>query len=259
MNSFCDVAVAAAKKAGDIHRHYFSKGVSFEEKSASYDRVTVADVESEEAIVKAIHAVYPDHNILAEEAVYSKTDSPYTWIIDPLDGTNNFSHGLPIFSVSIALAHHDELIAGVVYDVSREELFVAEKGKGATFNGASIHVSKVAKLSEAILITGFYYDRGEQMVQNLEKMRAFFEEQVVGIRRLGAATLDLCYVAMGRVSGYWEFKLAPWDFAAGSLIVEEAGGQISNRTGNSINPFEPSFMVCSNKHLHQPMLDVIQK
>jgi len=256
--NYLDLAILAAKAAGKIHKKYFKSGIRIEEKTNSFDLVTNADLEAEEKIVSLIKENFPDHNFLAEEGKYQKTDSSYTWVIDPLDGTNNFSSGLPIFCVSIALMHEAEVIIGVIYDVMRDELFSAEKGKGAYLNKEKIKVSSVDELKQALLITGFYYDRGSDMLECLEHIKRFFLKNILGLRRLGAAALDLCYVACGRVSGFWEFKLSPWDFSAGKLIVEEAGGKVTGRQGEAVSCLRNSFIVASNSKIHEKMLEVLK-
>ncbi len=255
---FIDTAVRAAYAAGDIHRKYFQTELAIETKTSHFDRLTIADIEAEKKIVGLIKSTYPEHNILAEEAKYKKTDSEYTWIIDPLDGTNNFSCGLPIFCVSVALAKRDEVLVGVIYDPMRCELFSAQKGKGAFLNEKPIKVNNVNSLEGSLLITGFYYDRGEDMIDCLDKIKEFFLKKILGLRRLGAAALDLCYVACGRASGYWEFKLNPWDFAAGKLIVEEAGGRVTDIDNNDPNVYKPTYIIASNDKIHDFMLSVLR-
>ncbi len=253
-----DIAIKAAKAAGRIHLDHFRKKVSPREKSSSYDLVTAADIEAEKRAVSIIREYYPAHNFLCEEEKYKKTGSEYTWVIDPLDGTNNFAHGLPVFCVSLALLKKREVIAGVIYDPTRYEVFVAEKGRGAFMNGVRIRVSGSASLKRSILVTGFYYDRGEDMIGNLEWIKEFFFKGVTGIRRFGAAALDLAYVASGRVAGFWEYNLSPWDFAAGKLLVEEAGGRFTDKRGGRVDPFRNSFIVASNGKIHDEMLEVLK-
>ena len=256
--NYLDLAILAAKEAGKIHKKYFKTGIKIKEKTNSFDLVTNADLEAEEKIISLVQKSFPDHNFLAEEGKYQKTNSPYTWVIDPLDGTNNFSSGLTIFCVSIALIYKAEVIAGVIYDVMRDELFYAEKGKGAYLNGEKIKVSSVDEFKRALLITGFYYDRGKDMLECLEHIKKFFLKRILGLRRLGAAALDLCYVACGRVSGFWEFKLSPWDFSAGKLIIEEAGGKVTQRHGEAVSCLNNSFIVASNTKIHEKMLEVLR-
>ncbi|MBN2484023.1 MAG: inositol monophosphatase [Candidatus Omnitrophica bacterium] len=256
---FKDVAIHAAREAGSVHEKYFQKDFSVTEKTSSFDLVTVADVEAEQTIVSLIKKQYPDHNFLCEEQKYEKTASPYTWIIDPLDGTNNFSSGLPIFCVSIALMAHDEIILGTIYDVTRDELFFAEKGKGSFLNDIPIRVNETAELQRSLLITGFYYNRGEEMIETLENIKSFFKKPILGLRRLGAAALDLCYVASGRAAGFWEFELNPWDFAAGKLIIEEAHGKITDKYGQTVDAGKKSYIVASNGKIHSQMIKILKR
>ncbi|MBU2102894.1 MAG: inositol monophosphatase family protein [Candidatus Omnitrophota bacterium] len=255
--SFCDVAFTAARAAGGVHKKYFQGTFDVRTKSSSYDLVTVADIKAERAVVSCIRKYFPDHNFIAEEHVYPKTTSVYTWIIDPLDGTNNFACGIPIFCVSIALMYRGKLVLGVIYDVLRDELFHAYRGRGAYCNGKRISVNGVRHLRQAMLITGFYYDRGNEMRRTLAAVERFLSLQVLGIRRLGSAALDLAYVACGRAAGFWEFELSPWDFCAGILLVEEAGGRTSNQYNKPIPVTEKHFIVASNGKIHNAMMPVI--
>lgn len=254
---FIDIAVKAAKQAGKVHKRYFQSDIEIKTKTSSYDLLTIADTESERAAVSIIKKHFPDHNILAEEKKYEKTGSEFTWIIDPLDGTNNFASGLPIFCASVALAKKDEVIAGAIYDVTRDELFFAQKNKGAFLNDKKISVDKIKNLEEAILITGFYYDRGKKMSNCLKNVERFLRIPTRGLRRLGAAALDLCYIASGRSSGFWEFCLNPWDFCAGKLIVEEAGGKVTDNKAKPLNIFDETYIVASNGKIHQAMLKIL--
>ncbi len=255
---YLDLAIKAAKEAGRIHLKYFQTDIVIEKKSSSFDLLTIADIESEKAIVSVIKDNFSSHNILAEEAKYEKTDSEFTWIIDPLDGTNNFASRLPIFCVSIALAKKGEILLGVVYDPTRDEMFFAQKDKGAFLNGKPIQVTKLDTLKQALLITGFYYDRGKEMRRTLDDIQKFFTNQILGLRRLGAAALDLCYIASGRASGFWEFILSPWDFAAGKLLIEEAGGKVTDKEGGDFDIYKPSFIVASNAKIHDQMLAILR-
>lgn len=255
--NYLEVAKYAAKEAGKVHKKYFNCGVQARAKTTSFDLVTVADLEAEKTAVAVIRKNFPGHNFLAEENKYENTASEYTWVIDPLDGTNNFASGFPIFCSSVAVAKNGRVFAGAIYDLTRDELFYAQEGLGAFLNGKRIHVSSASSLSGALLITGFYYDRGKDMVENLNKVKQFLQKNIVGIRRLGAAALDLCYVASGRASGFWEYTLSPWDFAAGKLIVEEAGGKITSRHGKPVL-LEKSFIVASNGKIHNAMLEILK-
>ena len=255
--NYLDIAIEAAKKAGKIHRKYFRSGHRVWTKSNSFDLLTIADTEAEKTIVSFIRKKFPGHNFLAEEYRYAKTESEYTWVIDPLDGTNNFALGFPIFCASVALIYKNQVIVGAIYDATRNELFYAQKNKGAFLNGRRIYVNQVNSLKRAIIITGFYYSRGKEMVMTLEAIKRFLFKHIVGIRRLGAAALDLCYVACGRAAGFWEFELSPWDFAAGKLIIEEAGGRVTGKFGENFPLFEKHFIVASNGKIHNRMLKVI--
>ena len=257
--TYLDIAIDAAKKAGQVHRKYFGTAVPAQTKSGSFDLVTTADTEAEKVVISTIKEHFPDHNFLAEEGKYKKTDSEYTWIIDPLDGTNNFFCGIPIFCVSIGLAKKDEMIVGTVYDMMRNELFTAEKGKGAYLNGKGISVNPADTLEKSLFITGLYYDRGERMVETLEKIKELFFKRILGLRRFGSAALDLCYIACGRAAGFWEFELSPWDFAAGILLIEEAGGKVTGKSGEGIDITKKSYIVASNSKIHPQILSVLNK
>lgn len=257
--SYLNVAVKAAKEAGKIHKKYFRSGFKVKTKSTSFDLLTIADTQAEKAVVSLIRRYFPGHNFLCEEYRYLKTGSEYTWIIDPLDGTNNFASGMPIFCASVALAHKDKVLAGAIYDVMRDEIFYAQKGKGAFLNGKRIRVNSVKRLKQSIIITGFYYNRSKEMFEALETIKRFLLKHILGLRRLGAAALDLCYVASGRAAGFWEFELSPWDFAAGKLIIEEAGGKVTGKRGEKVYPREKHFIVASNAKIHNQMLAVINK
>ena len=256
---YIDVAVAAAKEAGKIHKKYFHADFKIETKSSPFDLLTIADTEAEKAIFAVIKGCFPEHNFLAEEQNYDKTDSEYTWIADPLDGTNNFACGMPIFCTSIALMHNNQVTVGVIYDVMRDELFCAQKNQGAFLNGERINVSAADSLDKSLLITGFYYSRGDEMIETLQTIKRFFLQRIVGLRRLGAAALDLCYIACGRASGFWEFELSPWDFAAGKLLIEEAGGKVTRKQGEKVITTNKSFIVASNGRIHDQMLSILNE
>ncbi|MFC1594025.1 inositol monophosphatase family protein [Candidatus Omnitrophota bacterium] len=256
--TYKDVAIEAARAAGKIHKKYFHRDIKVKTKGASYDLLTIADTEAEKAVVSVIKKYFPEHNFLGEENRYAKTDSAYTWVIDPLDGTNNFSSGMPIFCVSVALVKNGESIVGVVYDVTRDELFSAVKGHGAYLNGKRMKVSDAKTLKDSLLITGFYYDRGKLMRATLDNIHEFFQKPIRGLRRLGAAALDLCYIASGRAAGFWEFQLSPWDFAAGKLLVEEAGGKVTDDSGKKVS-ITKSYVVASNGTIHAAMLKVLKR
>ncbi|MFM7842436.1 MAG: inositol monophosphatase family protein [Nitrospira sp.] len=247
------VAVEAARQAGTILEDYAHKGFRVEHKDA-LNLVTDADTHSEQAIVEAIGRTFPDHEILAEERGRAGGRAPFKWIIDPLDGTTNFAHGFPAYAVSIGVEYRGQVIFGVVFDPTRRELFVGELGGGATLNGRPIHVSRAAVLTKALLVTGFAYDIHTTRC-NLDHF-ANFAVRAQGMRRMGAAALDLCYVACGRFDGFWELKLNPWDTAAGSLMVTEAGGRMSDSKGGAFSIYAPE-LIASNGLVHDQMVEVL--
>jgi myo-inositol-1(or 4)-monophosphatase len=231
MHGMLNIAIRAARRAGDLMLRQLNKLESLQiaEKGRN-DFVTRVDQLAEEAIIEVIKDHYPDHAILAEESGLSG-EHEYQWIIDPLDGTTNYLHGFPVFSVSIAVAHEDELQHGVVYDPLRQEIFSASRGQGAQLDGRKVRVSKQVGLRHALIATGFPYRVDEKQVDiYLGMLRAVMLE-TAGVRRPGSAALDLCYVAAGRVDGFWEMGLRKWDVAAGALIIREAGGRISDFHG----------------------------
>jgi len=255
---YLNITKDAALCAGRVHKKYFKGDIRIRKKSSTFDLLTVADTESEKSAVSLIRRYSPGDNIIAEEKKYKRTGSKLTWIIDPLDGTTNFASGLPIFCSSVALAYEDEVVAGAVYDVTRDELFYAAKDTGAYLNGKRISVSRVSNLQQALMITGFYYSRGKEMVQTLEAIKKFHFKHIRGLRRLGAAALDLCYIACGRASGFWEFQLSPWDYSAGKLLIEEAGGVVSGKKGEEVPFAKKHYIVASSsENLHRQMLKVI--
>lgn len=255
--SLAQLAEEAARAAGGVHRSFAQHGFSVGTKSGHHDLVTEADIEAERVVVDLVRARFPEHNILAEEGSEPDRSSEYTWVVDPLDGTNNYARGIPLFTSSVAVARNGAVVAAAVYDPSRDELFRAHRGGGAFVNGMSMQVRESTELADAILATGFYYDRGRAMEQTLETIRAFFDRGGIGIRRTGSAALDLCYVAAGRYDGFWEHNLGLWDYAGGSLILEEAGGRLTDKQGEPL-PFAPSYIVASNGTLHDQLLELVR-
>lgn len=225
-------------------------------KKSELSLVTATDQKIEEMILKRIAREFPDHAILAEESP-PQGNSTSRWIIDPLDGTTNFAHAYPQACTSIAYEEKGEVLIGGVYDPFREELFFAEKGKGAKLNGKKIRVSPTRKLSDSLLCTGFPYDRRERADEYLAIFKAFLMK-AQGLRRLGAAALDLCYVACGRFDGYWELKLNPWDKAAAILVIKEAGGRSSNFRGETLTLLDDIQNVASNSWIYEEMLRVLK-
>jgi myo-inositol-1(or 4)-monophosphatase len=250
-------AIDAATEAGTFLRNSAGTALTIERKSSSIDPVTQIDRAAEKIIVDIIRGRYPDHSILGEEGGGSEGTSPYRWIIDPLDGTVNFTHGLPIFCVSIGLEHDGMLIAGAVYEPNTDELYTAERGGGAYLNGSPIRISKADRLIESLLITGFPYNIHDNPHSTIERFEDFLTA-AQGIRRLGSAALDLCYIAAGRGDGYWEMFIHPWDIAAGILLVEEAGGRVTDFTGASIDAFSEQVLA-TNGNIHDEMIAVLRK
>ncbi len=256
MQEILQCAVDAAKAAGEIMVRDF-RTVTATEKSRN-NLVTETDLKCESEIVSMIRSRYPSHMILAEER-HEDTDvlADRLWIIDPLDGTNNYAHGIPHFCVSIAYAERGEVIAGVVLDPMRNELFTATRGGGAFLNGERMSVSGTERVSASIITTGFYYDRGAMMERTLDTIHSLFGANIRGVRRLGSAALDLCWVACGRFDGYFEYRLSPWDFAAGMLLVREAGGRCSDREGMELRLTSKS-VVASNGRIHDEFLRIVK-
>ena len=250
-------ATEAAMQAGMLLLHYARDGFRITHKSP-IDLVTEADHAAEQCVIDIILANFPDHRILAEErGEIDQSPSHYRWIIDPLDGTTNFAHGFPAYCVSIGLEYKGECVLGVVYDPTRDELFSATRGDGARVNDRSIHVSQTPQLDQALLVTGFAYDIRENPNNNLDHFTRF-ALRAQGLRRTGSAALDLCYVAAGRFDGFWEVKLKPWDMAAGVVILQESGGQITNLRGQSHSLYGEE-LVSSNGLIHEAMIMVIQE
>jgi myo-inositol-1(or 4)-monophosphatase len=230
-------------------RHIQQKGV--------IDLVTEFDKRSEDVIISLIQQEFPDHAILAEESGHHKAVSEYQWVIDPLDGTTNFAHAIPIFSVSIALLRNNVPLVGVAYDPFRNELFSAELGQGATLNDHPIRVSSQTDLGQAVLSTGFPYDLRTNPRNNLAQF-AQFQLRTQAVRHLGSAALDCAWTAMGRLDGYWEFGVKPWDIGAGALVVREAGGCVTSVEGEEDFLSGDSILV-SNNLLHEQMLLVLSE
>jgi myo-inositol-1(or 4)-monophosphatase len=256
LDNYLDLAIQAAKESGKIQREWLGKEKRVELKG-EINLVTEVDRICEGKIIEIITEAFPEHNILTEETPMPEGLSPYRWIIDPLDGTTNYAHGYPFFCTSIALELEGKVVLGAVYDPLLDELFTAQQGKGAFRNGERIFVSTTERLTEALLCTGFPYDLRESPVNNLDHFNHFIME-ARAIRRDGSAALDLCYVAMGRFDGFWELKLNPWDVAAGKLLVEEAGGQVTDFRGGQLD-INGQEILASNGRIHQEMITVLQR
>lgn len=254
MHETTDVAVRAATAAGTRLRDAFEGPVRVAAKGRR-ELVTDMDSASEEIIIRTIQAVFPDDAVVAEEGSPNPVEQGRVWIVDPLDGTNNYAHGYPFFSVAVAVQEQGVLAAGVVHDPLRGETFVAERGAGATLNGRRIGVSKSPTLAESLVATGFPYGRGEDTDNNLANLTRLILA-VRGIRRGGSAELDLVYVACGRLDGFWELGLKVWDVSAGGLIVQEAGGRVSN-FGARTWDHRRGDIVASNGLIHDEMLRLV--
>jgi len=249
---FLDIATLAAQAGGAVLKYYLGNLKDIQEKGRSGDLVTEADKASEAAILAVLERHVPEHGILTEESgELGDINSPYLWAIDPLDGTTNFAHQYPFFSASIGLLIHGIPQVGVIYDPFHDELFQAAKGLGATCNNRLISVSKTDSLNKSLLVTGFAYDRRETADNNYAEF-AYLTHLTQGVRRSGAASIDLAHTACGRLDGYWERGLSPWDMAAGIVLVEEAGGKV---TAYDTSPFQISSgrILATNGYLHEPL------
>ncbi len=251
------VAVDVAQAAGRMLRQELGRTRRIGLKDSPIDLVTEMDPRAEALIVERLRREFPDDAILAEERGASGGRSGRRWIIDPLDGTTNYAHGLPIFAVSIALEDRHGIALGVINDPNQRETFTAERGGGAYLNGERLAVSGTKRLNESLLATGFPYNIRESPQTNLPEYGAF-SLRSQGVRRMGSAVLDLAYVAAGRIDGYWELRLGPWDVAAGSLMVEEAGGRVTSLTGGALDLMAPEI-VASNDHIHDEMLETLRE
>lgn len=264
MDQFKNVAIDAALKAGKIVLKHSGKVKRIGFKS-DVNLVTDVDRLAEELIVKTIRNKFPRHGILTEESKEKKSTSDFKWVIDPLDGTTNYAHSLPVYCISIALEKEGKIVLGVVYNPNLDELFVAEKGKGAYLykgRGASrsthrISVSHERKLGKSLLATGFPYDIRTSSINNLNHFANFYKK-CQAVRRMGAAALDLAYLAMGRFDGFWELKLSPWDMAAGSLLITEAGGKVTDFSGKPFNIYLKEILATNGK-IHRQMVEILKK
>jgi myo-inositol-1(or 4)-monophosphatase len=246
-----------ARRAGVILRSGFGSTKEVARKG-TIDLVTEMDRRTEAFILKAIQARYPEHGILAEESGKHGQNSRYNWYVDPLDGTVNYAHGIPIFCVSIAFEEYGELQLGAVYDPMQDECFSAERGKGAWLNGHRLQVSGTMDLASSLLTTGFPYDVWSASENNLDYY-AQFSLSTQGVRRLGSAALDLCYVAAGRFDAYWELEIHPWDIAAGALIAEEAGAVVTDVNGGMDYLSKSPSILVANAHIHPSMLEILEE
>ena len=250
-------SIETAKDAGSILMSHFGKISSVERKSTDIDLLTIADTESEAFILERIKSVYPDHHIIAEESAIFEGNSDYRWVIDPLDGTTNFVHRLPIFAVSIGLQYQEKTILGVVYNPAAHKCFWAKKNGGSFLNEEPIYITSTITLNNSLLVTGFPYIHDDNYEKGFDLFKDFYSK-TQGIRRLGAAALDFCFVAMGRFEGFWEFGLQPWDVCAGALILQESGGKVTDWDGSPM-PFSGKRVLATNGHVHREMIKTLGK
>ncbi len=250
MGDFLDAAIEIAREAGQVLLAH--RGAAFELKGA-FDLVTAADRASEELVVKRLKQRFPNHGIVAEEGGHAEMHSEFRWYVDPLDGTTNFAHGFPMWNVTLAIARNEEIIAGVIFDPLNDELFTAERGAGARLNGAPIHVSRAHTLNESLLATGFPSRRRHRDIN----IHFYYQVAMLthGVRRGGSAALDLAYTACGRLDGFWEFGLNPWDMAAGTLLVEEAGGKVSGMKREPLDLYG-DHVLADNGLIHDETLEL---
>lgn len=245
----------ATETAGQVLKQYFNSSFIVSNKEGINNLVTEIDHKSEEVIFSIIKQEFPDHHILSEESGDLIQDSSYKWIIDPIDGTVNYANGIPICCVSIGIEKDGKMVLGAVYNPFINEMFVAEKGQGATLNNQTIKVSEQSSLIKSCLVTGFpytYLDMANGPLQVFEK----FIRKGIPVRRLGSAAIDLCWVAAGRFDGFYEHKLSAWDSAAGFLIVEEAGGKVTQLNGDYYDPYQPGI-IASNGKIHEALMNVV--
>ena len=255
LEAFKQTAIEAARKGAEILRSRFGN-ISRVRKKEAAELVTEADTESEEVIVSIIQAEFPDHAVLGEEYGLISGTAEYKWFVDPLDGTVNFAHQIPIFSISIALAVQDSIVLGVVLDPVNDDLYVAVRGQGAQRNGEPIQVSSTRAIADSLLVTGFPYDVQEAFESVMVRYGSCLKASQ-GMRRLGSAALDLCYVACGRFEGFWEQSLKPWDSAAGSLMVAEAGGRVTTFEDLPYTVEQPEILA-TNGLIHGEMLELLK-
>src|SRR5579862_5396920 len=252
MPSYLETGVEIAREAGALLSKYFERRVAFELKG-EHDLVTEADRASESLVVERLRSHFPSHSIVAEEGGGHQGTSEYCWYVDPLDGTTNFAHGFPMYNITMALEQSGELIAGVVFDPEANEMFTSERGSGAYLNNRRIRVSKVDQLENTLVATGFPSQKRHQNVN----VHFYYQLAMIthGVRRAGSAALDLAYVASGRLDGFWEFGLKPWDMAAGMLLIQEAGGQCSDMRGEPAK-LRGAHLLADNGSIHAGMLEI---
>jgi myo-inositol-1(or 4)-monophosphatase len=250
---YLETAVEIAREAGALLVNYFERRVPFELKG-EFDLVTEADRASEKLVVERLRSHFPSHAIVAEEGGGHESSSGYRWFVDPLDGTTNFAHSFPMFNITLGLEHAGEMIAGVVYDPVRQEMFTAERGSGAYLNNRRIRVSNASRLADSLASTGFPSRKRHQNVN----IHFYYQAAMAshGVRRTGSAAIDLAYVSCGRLDFFWEFGLKPWDMAAGTLLVREAGGRVSDMRGDVHGVTTSEHLLADNGHLHDEVMQI---
>ena len=257
MHPMLNIAVRAARRAGSIINRAALDGSGYEVRSKRMnDFVTKVDHAAEESIIEIVRKAYPDHAVLAEESGASTERSEYQWVIDPLDGTTNFIHGFPQYCVSIAIRHREALAHGVIYDPVKNELFTASKGRGAFLNDRRIRVSKCLRLGDALVGTGFPFKELGQIERYTGQLKQIMQT-TAGVRRAGAAALDLAYVACGRLDAFWELGLSAWDMAAGALMIQEAGGLVGDLHGED-GYLESGEIACATPKIFPPLLEILK-
>ena len=249
--------IEISKQAGKLIKEGFGKNLQVNFKTNEINLVTQIDKASEKLIIDFIKNKFPSHSILAEEGGGVNNDSEYLWVVDPLDGTTNFTHGLPIFAVSIGVQKNNKTIAGVVFDVMRDVIYSAELGSGAFANSSKLNVTDTEKLNHSLLVTGFPYNIAENPDHAFERFVALTKKSR-GVRRLGSAAIDFCYLASGVFDGFWEVNLQPWDICAGKLIVEEAGGLVTDFECKQIDIYSKKIL-CTNNKIHNQIIDVMNE
>ena len=255
--TIAETALRAARAGGEVLMKYFCQGVSIRHKGY-VDLVTDADVEAERAIVDVIRQAYPDHCLLGEEEHTGRTSAEHLWVIDPLDGTTNFAHDIPHFAVSIGFYDNGVAQQAVVFNPARGDWYTAQRGQGACHGEQSIKVSPANQMNDVLIGVGFYYDRGAVMEATLTAVKECFGHGIRGIRRMGTASLDLAQVASGHYGAFFEYQLSPWDFAAGRLLVEEAGGRVTTCCGTDL-PLEKTSVLACNINLYETVREITSR
>jgi myo-inositol-1(or 4)-monophosphatase len=253
LNEIAAVAKKAAARAREVQLRGLREGTEIKTKASPQDLVTAADVESERVIAQTVAEAFPDHNLMGEEGGDRGRTSDWLWVVDPIDGTTNYSRHIPYFSCSIAVYHRGRPVVGLVANPMVDEVFHAVEGQGAFLNDSPIRTSSVTSFEQAVMICGFYYDRGRNIELTLDGIRAFYGRGIMGLRRFGSAALDLCYLAAGRADGYFEIGLNAWDFAAGAFIAQQAGAVVTDALGQPLQ-LKKSYVVAGAPALHPIML-----